>query len=284
VYWANHVGGKISYANLDGSGGADLDTTGATPFTRALGVAIDHAANRIYWANYDGAGGVSYANLDGTGGGGDLNTTGATLNGPAMPALLKAPAAAGPPAITGASTAGSVLSCSPGTWVPDDAAAFLFRVPQAITYRWSRDGADIAGAAASTLTASDPGTYRCAATATNAAGAKTQSSGDLAVVASPPPPLGKPVLTALRAKRNKGATVFSFRLDQAAAVTIVIRRTTGRKAKVATLRRTAKAGLNSVTFRRRKAGRYRATFTPRTTAGAGAAKSVSFRIVRRKPG
>ena len=94
MYWANFDGGKISFARLDGAGGADLDTTGATPFTHAIGVAIDRGANRIYWAKYDSPVGVSYASLDGTGGG-NLNTTGATLEGPATPALLKAPGAGG---------------------------------------------------------------------------------------------------------------------------------------------------------------------------------------------
>jgi hypothetical protein len=82
LYWANAGGdvGKISFANLDGSGGGDLDTTGASTACCAQGAAIDAAAGRIYWGN-DGAQRISFANLDGSGGG-DLGTTGATVDSP----------------------------------------------------------------------------------------------------------------------------------------------------------------------------------------------------------
>lgn len=39
------------------------------------------ASAKVYWANYD-ANSISYANVDGTGAGGDLNTTGATVSRP----------------------------------------------------------------------------------------------------------------------------------------------------------------------------------------------------------
>jgi DNA-binding beta-propeller fold protein YncE len=78
VYWAGYGNDKISFANLDGSGGGgDLNTTGAT-ISEPLGIAIDIAAGRLYWTN-DAAPKISYAYLDGSGGG-DLNTTGATTN------------------------------------------------------------------------------------------------------------------------------------------------------------------------------------------------------------
>jgi DNA-binding beta-propeller fold protein YncE len=79
VYWANSVANKISLAALDGSGGGDLSTTGAT-VSNPQGIAFDPAAGRIYWANVNGNK-ISFANLDGSGGG-DLITTGATVNGP----------------------------------------------------------------------------------------------------------------------------------------------------------------------------------------------------------
>jgi DNA-binding beta-propeller fold protein YncE len=292
VYWANDQGGKISFANLDGSGGGDIDTSGASPFTSAVGVAIDRDANRIYWADNGSPGGISYANLDGTGQGGDVSLTGATVDGPAMPALLEAPRPAGAPEITGATPPGSVLSCSQGGWAPDVLGAFLFRVPQASAYQWSRDGADIAGGTAATFTASVPGQYRCTVRASNAAGSATQTSAPLTVAANvvAPPPPAKPVLSALKASRKtftvKRGTVFSFRLDQAATVTIVIRKATGRKAKVQTLRRAAKAGLNKLAFHGRvrgkpfKPGRYRAMFTAANSAGSGTPKALTFKIVR----
>jgi DNA-binding beta-propeller fold protein YncE len=89
LYWANYNAGHpeddaISYANLDGSGGGTLDTTGAK-VEAPVGVAIDPATNRIYWAN-SFPGGISWANLDGSGGG-DLDTSGATVSEPAGVAI-----------------------------------------------------------------------------------------------------------------------------------------------------------------------------------------------------
>ena len=81
MYWVNASGNKVSFANLDGSGGGgDLNTTGAT-VNNPIGVAVDHLGGRIYWANYDGQK-ISFANLDGSGGA-DINTGSATVNFPA---------------------------------------------------------------------------------------------------------------------------------------------------------------------------------------------------------
>jgi hypothetical protein len=79
IYWADS-GNTVSYANLDGSGGGDLDLTGATP-AAPYGATIDPAAGRIYWANLANNT-ISYANLDGSGGGGELDITGSTPNEP----------------------------------------------------------------------------------------------------------------------------------------------------------------------------------------------------------
>jgi DNA-binding beta-propeller fold protein YncE len=75
IYWVND-NDTISYANLDGSGGAQLDVSGATP-DAPYGATIDPAGGRIYWANRLSSS-ISYANLDGSGGGGELNLSGAT--------------------------------------------------------------------------------------------------------------------------------------------------------------------------------------------------------------
>jgi DNA-binding beta-propeller fold protein YncE len=82
VYWANDQSpeNRISFANLDGSGGGDLDTDGASPGA-PRGVAIDVAAGKVYWTN-PVSDRISFANLDGTGGGDDLNTAGATVDRP----------------------------------------------------------------------------------------------------------------------------------------------------------------------------------------------------------
>jgi hypothetical protein len=87
IYWANSESGgsalpdTISYANLNGSGGADLNTTGAT-VSEPFSVAIDPAGGRLYWTNdFDTTDSISYANLDGSGGD-DLDTDVTTEDSP----------------------------------------------------------------------------------------------------------------------------------------------------------------------------------------------------------
>ncbi len=82
IYWANTEGGAgglgtISYAKLDGSSAGDLNTSGAT-VDRPGQVALDLAGGRIYWSNY-GSDTISFAKLDNSGGGGNLDLTGATV-------------------------------------------------------------------------------------------------------------------------------------------------------------------------------------------------------------
>ncbi len=240
IYWSNVYGNKISYANLDGSGGADLSTTGAT-MHNPLGVAVDASAGRIYWGNALSTK-IAFARLDGSGGGGDLTTTGATANGPDFPTLLKAPTAAGPPAITGGAAKGSVLSCSNGSWAADLAPSFLFRAPGGFAYSWSRDGTSVSGATASSLTASAAGDYRCTVTASNAAGSASQTSGAHTVVAPPTVVLSgyriKPGSffaagsgpSARASKRAKPGAKVRFRLNEAASVAFKVgRKLPGRK-------------------------------------------------------
>jgi hypothetical protein len=113
---------------------------------------------------------------------------------------------------------------------------------------------------------------------------------------------------AAAAKRHKRGTVFSFQLDQAATVTIAIQmkargRRVGRSCRaesqklrqkprcrrtitVATLMRSAHAGLNKVAFSGRVRGkalapsRYEIAFTAVDSAGASPPKTLSFTIVR----
>ena len=80
IYWANEFGDRISFTNLDNTGGGDLRTTGAT-VNVPIGPAVDPEAGRIYWANANPEDKISFANLDGSGGA-DLNTTGATVDNP----------------------------------------------------------------------------------------------------------------------------------------------------------------------------------------------------------
>jgi hypothetical protein len=70
IYWSNLLDNKISYSNLDGSGGADLPINPATLYG-PMGLAIDTSAGKIYWANYgnnpnESGSTIGVANLDGS--------------------------------------------------------------------------------------------------------------------------------------------------------------------------------------------------------------------------
>ncbi len=196
IYWANvlyfgsgqfdGIPGTISYANLDGSGGGDLDTSGATVLG-VRGVALDPAENRIYWANAP-EGTIAFANLDGTGGGGELDVPG--FPGglfPVFPVLLKEPSATKRPEISGASgqsgasasgkdVVGRKLSCSEGRWAADLLGGFNYRAPRSFAYRWLRDGAKISSATTKGFTPRKAGSYRCRVKASNEAGSSSQKS------------------------------------------------------------------------------------------------------------
>jgi hypothetical protein len=93
-----------------------------------------------------------------------------THTNPIPPRLLTAPA------ISGAATVRSTLSCSTGTWANQ---------PTIFTYQWQRGGKPIAGATAQTykVTSADTGqTLSCQVTATNADGS---ALGTSAAVAGP---------------------------------------------------------------------------------------------------
>jgi len=184
----------ISYLNLDGSGGADLPTPGATR-DHPHGVAIDPTTNRIYWPNFD-VGVISYENLDGSGGA-DLPTPGATKNGPNLPVLLKAPVAAGAPAIEGGFSPGSSLKCTQGAWSGDLLASLLYQSPESFSFRWREKDRKVARSRSKSITAHSLGEYRCRVTARNDAGSAPQTSGWYGVfeVARPKLDLGEGTAT-----------------------------------------------------------------------------------------
>jgi len=177
IYWANFDANTIDYANLDGSGAGVLNTYG-TSVLGPWGIALDPAAGKVYWGN-DLGHSLSYANLDGSGGG-DVPASGATTDHPKAPMLVQSPSAVAAPQVSGGSTAGSRLSCSPGGWAADLPESFLFRAPSWFTYAWTENGRPIAGSSSSIVAAS-PGRYACQVTATNFAGSATQSSTPLDV-------------------------------------------------------------------------------------------------------
>jgi hypothetical protein len=193
VYWVNNAGGptdgSIYWAALDGSGGGVFNV----PAVGSVGLAIDRSTNHIYWTSLTGGGEVWRANLDGTGAA-PLSTAGAPVNPPLGLMIVKAPSAAGVPAITGATTVGGTLSCDTGTWGADEPWAQLYRVPSSFSWQWSRDGTPIGGATRPTLVTSAAGDYRCTVTATNVSGSTPQVSAPVSVT---PPPFLAPVVGGL---------------------------------------------------------------------------------------
>jgi DNA-binding beta-propeller fold protein YncE len=209
AYWANQVlstdSQKVAHANLDGSGGANLNTAGSCAVcSPPTGLALDPDANRAYWTNSFTTP-LSFANLDGTGSGGDLNTTGAPMADPAYLAILRAPVPTGAPTVGGTSVTGAALACSQGSWAGNRLGAHLYRAPRSFEFQWTLNGAEIAGATSSTHVAAAPGAYGCKVSATNAAGsAGPQTSAPHTVSAPAPPQAAPPSSTPAKRKCKKG--------------------------------------------------------------------------------
>src|SRR5262249_4636743 len=205
IYWGNYEG-SISYANLNGTGGGDLPTSGAT-VEEPFGVAVDPTAGRVYWANEVGI--ISFANTNGTGGA-DLDTTGVVAEGSDFPVLLKVPSPMAAPVASGGAKPGSTLTCTPATWAPDLIESFLYRAPQSTATQWLKDGQPVAGATAMTLSAGAVGDYACRSTATNQAGSTSQTSAPVGVFK-----LGK-----LKRNAKKGTATLAVELPGAGTVTL----------------------------------------------------------------
>jgi lysophospholipase L1-like esterase len=221
------------------------------------------------------------------------------------PIAMGAPTNTVPPTVTGIPAPGSALSCSLGTWSG--------LAPFAYTIQWLRDNAPIAGQTASTylVKAFDIGhAISCRVAASNADGSAAGTSNSLTVTS--PPTISTLSETrkvfAPSGPHHKRGTVFSFRLNQPAEVTITIQRhaagrRVGRSCRypasrlrhkprctrtipIAALIEHGHAGLNEIPFsglvrgRALKPGRYLAVFTAIDRAGASTAQTLHFSIVR----
>lgn len=78
VYWNNYESNGIAYANVDGSGGGQLNLSGVE-LEDPEGMAYDSVTNRIYVTSAKDQ--ILYVNLDGSGAG-ILNTAGAKVESP----------------------------------------------------------------------------------------------------------------------------------------------------------------------------------------------------------
>jgi glucose/arabinose dehydrogenase len=129
------------------------------------------------------------------------------------------------PLIRGLATLGETLTCTPGSWT--GASSFF--------YQWLRDAAPRAAGAAYRPRASDIGhLLSCAVTAANADGNARAVSAKVRVVKPAPPRLSalrisptefNPARSGPSVVRNgKRGTIVTFRLDEPAIVTVIVRR------------------------------------------------------------
>lgn len=144
-----------------------------------FGLAFDPRTSRLYTAGS----GIRYIDVPG-----DATATVLVPDQAPAPAgtetyavVLKAPTPS--PAVTGASTPGAVLTCTPGM-AEDYPGLNLYQSPATTTYAWSRDGSVIAGATSEAFTASEAGSYTCTVTGTNAAGSRSVASAAHVVTAT----------------------------------------------------------------------------------------------------
>lgn len=176
IYWVDSQTKKVSHANLTGGGGGDFDY-GTAPSNEAYGMAFDPTSGKIYWGNYKNSkvatGAFGFVGIGG--GSGGINIATAPVDGPQNPIILKGPSGTGAPTIARAPKTVS-LSCSQGSWAADFAGSFVYQAPKSYAYQWLLNGVAIAGATASTYTATAPGAYTCAVTGSNQNGSATQTS------------------------------------------------------------------------------------------------------------
>jgi hypothetical protein len=169
---------RFAYTGLLGGALTVFNTAGALT-TSSYGFAVDPTANKIIWPNYENnsnrVNGLGFASLGG-GGGGNITPATAPFNRPQDLLVLKSPTATAAPVISRAKGSRSTLTCPTGGWAADFAGSFVYQAPTTYSYAWVRNGQPVAGAVAPTLKTTKPGSYNCAVTAANQAGASTQTA------------------------------------------------------------------------------------------------------------
>jgi DNA-binding beta-propeller fold protein YncE len=181
LYWTDAGSGTVRFAPLSGSGTPQTlytDPMGSAP----RGLALDAATGSLFW----GDSGLSALRVSSLASGGSPRSLFSGEAASSYPVLLAAPKGEGVPGITGSRAIGQALSCETGKWGANAAAAGFYQAPQTYAYQWQQNGANIAGAQSASFTPTGEGSYTCAVTATNAAGAATQTSTAAMIKASGP--------------------------------------------------------------------------------------------------
>jgi len=163
-------------ARMDGSSCAVL----ASGSAEILGLAVDTAANRVFYA-WDSA--LGYVDITNPGTTTNISTA-ALVDYPGFPMLFGLPTGTASLSASG-TTAGATLTCAVA-WAPDAPGRGMYQAPEDATIAWQRDGASVPGTGA-TLVAESAGSYRCAATGVNAAGGATTRSSEVTISPQPSP-------------------------------------------------------------------------------------------------
>lgn len=110
-----------------------------------------------------------------------------------------APTSSALPTLTGGTTAGSTLTCSPGTWTND---------PDTLSFAWTANGVLIAGATADEYVIAQAAgvQLRCVVDAENTGGSATATSGAVTVTGSPTAPTNT-ALPTISGSAIEGATL-----------------------------------------------------------------------------
>lgn len=208
LYWLdNSTVERIGYANLNGSGGAEVNLTGAI-LEDPYGLAFDPSIGRLYWGNYGNGevrtNAIGFANL--AGGTGGISPVTAPVDGLQDPLILKSPSGTGAPTVTKSKKTRSELTCSQGSWGADYAGSFVYQAPRTFAYQWTLGGAPLAGATAPTLATKKPGSYACTVTAVNQTGSASQTSAPINVKAA------KVKLTTKKKAKVKAGGVATFKV------------------------------------------------------------------------
>ncbi|MBS1863779.1 MAG: hypothetical protein JSS68_18950 [Actinobacteria bacterium] len=179
IYWTNFEGGRsegsIGWARLafPEAGLAPLPV-GAVVEPGGLAIAGGpYGRGQIYWTNEGGNEGIFSASAEGSAVT-EVSTNGAPLAHPSSPSLLAAPSVTRTPLPFGSlRSIGMTLGCGSPGWAEGGVESHLYRAPQSQSFSWTLEGVTLDGATGETLTASQPGTYVCRATASNEAGSTT---------------------------------------------------------------------------------------------------------------
>ncbi len=191
LYWGNSSGdpadGRIRYADLNGTTSitGQVFDIGASAGGGFRGLALDPAANRLYWGLASGAGSIEHASLAGDGSdSGAVDLGNANHNALSGVTLLKDPEPVSPPTISGTAGVGRTLTCGDVTWAPDLVSGSLYRMATSTWFGgWTRDGDPIEGADDPTLTPTAVGEYRCSREASNFAGTSRIESAPVTISA-----------------------------------------------------------------------------------------------------